>query len=345
MSGLQPELAGESSSLAALFDRWFDQGHHVAAWRASSPEMRRAWSDAVLDPARSFLGRPGKHFRARLVTSAWMLAGGGLEQLPASLPLVIEVLHAGSLIVDDVQDDSEHRRGAPALHREIGVPLAINTGNMLYCWSLDLLSKLALPPAIELELHRRMAHAMLLCHQGQALDLSVNAFTASQAAMPAFVRATTELKAGCLMQLAAAFGAIAAGGKGERVVALATFGERLGTGLQMLDDLGSLCCERRTAKAIEDLRLARPTWIWGWLAGDLTPPAFARLQQRAAKAAHAGACEQLLPELRTLLAGRGRARVREHLGNALQSLRDALGPSAPLLALQQEIERLEQSYG
>jgi hypothetical protein len=46
-----------------------------------------------------------------------------------------------------------------------------------------------------------------------------------------------------------------------------------------------------------------------------------------------------------LLAGRGRARVREHLGSALQALREALGPSASLLALQQEIERLEQSYG
>jgi geranylgeranyl pyrophosphate synthase len=274
-----------------------------------------------------------------------MLAGGDVDRLPRDLPLVVEVLHAGSLIVDDVQDDSLHRRGAPALHREIGVPLAVNTGNMLYCWALDLLATLALPPAIELELHRRMAAAMLLCHQGQALDLSVCAFTAAKSALPAIVRATTELKAGCLVRLAAELGAIAAGGQGRRVTVLARFGAQLGIGLQMLDDLGSLLSERRVAKALEDLRLGRPTWIWGWLADDLQAGEFSRLQKRAAAAARAGRPEQSLPELRELSAERGSERIRAHLAAALDSLRAALGPSAPLLALQQEIGRLEQSYG
>lgn len=345
MTGPSPELAADSSSLVDLFDRHFAHAATAGAMRGGSPDLRRAFVAAVCDPARSFLGRPGKHFRARLVTSAWMLAGGDVGRLPADLPLVIEVLHAGSLIVDDVQDDSEQRRGAPALHRQIGMPLAVNTGNLLYCWALDVLAKLALPPAIELELHRRMAHAMLLCHQGQALDLSVRAFEAPQAALPGLVRSTTALKAGCLMQLAALFGAIGAGGHGERIVALAQFGERLGIGLQMLDDLGSLRCDRRTPKALEDLRLGRPTWIWGWLAADLPALPFARLQKRAAAAARDGSCEALLPELRELLDARGPARVREHLAEALESLRGAVGASAPLLALQQEIERLERSYG
>ncbi len=343
MTDARLELVPDSS-LPELFDRHFERAAARCLPRPHAAELARLWRRAVLDPARGFLGRPGKHFRARLVTGAYMLAGGDVARLPDELPLVIEVLHAGSLIVDDVQDDSEHRRGSPALHRQIGVPLAINTGNLLYCWSLDLLATLALPPAVELELHRRMATAMLHCHQGQALDLTVSAFTTPRAALPSAVLATTRMKAGCLMELAAAFGALAAGGTGCRVEALAAFGEQLGIGLQMLDDLGSLLSERRTPKAVEDLRLGRPTWIWGWLADDLPAGVFARLQRRGADAAAAGRVEELLPELRELLGGSGKARVHVHLAAALGSLRCALGPSAPLTALQQEIERLEQSY-
>lgn len=343
MSGPLAEFAPDNS-LVELFDRHFERAAARSLPSLRAAELRRLWRRAVLDPARGFLGRPGKHFRARLVTGAWMIAGGDVGRLPDALPLVIEVLHAGSLVVDDVQDDSEHRRGAPALHRQIGVPLAINTGNLLYCLALDLIGTLGLPPAVELELHRRIATAMLHCHQGQALDLTACAFTTARAALPAVVLATTKMKAGCLMQLAAAFGALAAGASGSRVDALAAFGEQLGIGLQMLDDLGSLLSERRSAKALEDLRLGRPTWIWGWLATALPAGAFARLQHRAAAAVASGHADALLPELRALLAGSGPERVRAHLGSALTSLRDALGPSAPLAALQQEIERLEQSY-
>ena len=47
---------------------------------------------------------------------------------------------------------------------------------------------------------------------------------------------------------------MSAGGDSRQVDALARFGDRLGTGLQMLDDLGSLVSERRASKGREDLR-------------------------------------------------------------------------------------------
>ena len=43
--------------------------------------------------------------------------------------MAIELLHTGFLIHDDVQDESENRRGSPTLHREHGVPIAVNVGN------------------------------------------------------------------------------------------------------------------------------------------------------------------------------------------------------------------------
>jgi hypothetical protein len=58
--------------------------------------------------------------------------------------LVVESLHAGSLIVDDIEDDSDLRRDAATLHRIYGVPVALNAGNWLYFWPQVLLSRIPL---------------------------------------------------------------------------------------------------------------------------------------------------------------------------------------------------------
>jgi geranylgeranyl pyrophosphate synthase len=55
------------------------------------------------------------------VELGYRLAGGMPGTHPRSCPAV-ESLHAGSLIVDDIEDDSDLRRDAATLHRIYGVP-------------------------------------------------------------------------------------------------------------------------------------------------------------------------------------------------------------------------------
>lgn len=43
-----------------------------------------------------------------------------------------EILHNGSLIVDDIEDSSDTRRKKPCIHKIYGVDVAINTGNFMY---------------------------------------------------------------------------------------------------------------------------------------------------------------------------------------------------------------------
>ncbi len=104
------------------------------------------WRRALAGPAAEFLARPGKALRARVVRAGFALAGGARASCPEALPLAVEILHAGSLIIDDIQDQAEHRRGAPALHHLIGAPLAINTGSWMYFWALAELGAAGLPP-------------------------------------------------------------------------------------------------------------------------------------------------------------------------------------------------------
>jgi geranylgeranyl pyrophosphate synthase len=159
------------------------------------------------------------------------------------------------------------------------------------------------------------------------------------------VATTTELKTGCLMELAAVLGAEAAGAGAGAMEALASFGRQLGVGLQMLDDVGGLLCDRRANKACEDLLLGRPTWPWAWLAEDLGELPFAALQQRARQLRDRADARKLAAAMREALAGQGRLRVRSHLAHGMSELRERIGDSPAIAVLEAEISRLEESYG
>jgi geranylgeranyl pyrophosphate synthase len=315
--------------LVELIERVFEGGDVPAA----------QWERALLGPAREFLRRPGKEFRARLVEACWHLAGG-VGDPPAELPLVLELLHAGSLIIDDIEDGSNERRGAPALHQLVGTPIALNTGNWLYFMPLVLLDQLALPPAQTLAMYRAASLALARCHEGQALDLAVSVFEVAQGDVARVVSAATARKTGALMELASKLGALAAGADSERVTALAEFGRELGIGLQMLDDLGSVICARRRAKGAEDLRHGRPTWAWAWLADSLDEVSFAKLQQLG----RAGEVAQLMELIRPALEP-ARGRVRAHLAACLDTLIERVGAHPVIAAVAAELDRLEKSYG
>jgi geranylgeranyl pyrophosphate synthase len=320
------------------------------------------WRRALVGPAADFLARPGKELRTTIVRAGWILGGGAPSAMPERLPLVIELLHAGSLIVDDVEDDSLERRGAPALHRIVGVPLAINTGSWMYFWALAELAELA-PAALPLAVS-----TLVRCHQGQALDLAVRIADLEVADVPAVVAATTRLKTGALCTFAAELGALAAGAQAETRAAIGAFALAMGTGLQMLDDLGSLASPARREKGREDLRAGRPTWPWAWLA-EQGPFAWSRLasMERAIagrvddRSSDRGddrgtdrdargndddaAVDELADALAAATAEIGRTRVRLLLATALADLRAAVGASPALDTIAAELRRMEASYG
>ena len=112
---------------------------------------------ALLGPVREFVSRDSKQVRAHLVRIGFSLASDdsravqpSADQLIDCLACVVEALHAGSLMIDDIQDDDEIRRGKAALHLQIGVPLTINAANWLYFWPADLLRQQDLAPAMEI---------------------------------------------------------------------------------------------------------------------------------------------------------------------------------------------------
>ena len=116
-------------------------------------------------------------------------------------------------MIDDIEDDSATRRGQPALHHRYGLPVALNTGNWLYFLSLSCLFRLPSDDACRLALTEDAVRAITRCHEGQALDISASVTSLPRADVPSVVSATTDLKTGTLMGLAAAMGARCAGAR------------------------------------------------------------------------------------------------------------------------------------
>jgi geranylgeranyl pyrophosphate synthase len=303
----------------------------------------RIWNRALGEPLREFLGRPGKEFRGEL-TKIFFRIGGKKDSPPANLPLVVEALHAGSLIVDDVEDESSERRGRPALHLIHGMPLAINAGNWLYFWASALLDEMEMPADTRARASYLTTRALLDCHYGQALDLSVSVSDLAQSEVAGVVRAATELKTGSLLGLAAGLGALVGGAHEDVVLASVRFGRELGTGLQMLDDLSGIASPRRKHKGHEDLAHDRPSWPWAWLAGALSAADYERLRARGQEVRDGGDPAPLAEDLRNLLMPHAKRRVHEHLDAAHGELAASV-PACPALGtLRREIDRLEKSY-
>lgn len=335
----------DEEPLATLLDREFEQrrlarlGSGAAAavpWRLVRP--------ALYEPLRDFLTRPRKGVRADLLLATYRLTGGKGSP-PPELAAFVEALHAGSLIVDDIEDDSEERRGLPALHRTYGVPLALNGANWLYFWAFDLLDRVHMSLEARVAAQRLATSSLRECHYGQALDLATRVDEIEPLEIAPLVRAVSELKTGGLVGLSTGLAALAAGADPALVDAATRFGRDVGVGLQMLDDLSSVTNDRRKHKGHEDLRQGKPTWPWAWLSAHVDARTFSGLRSSLAAVGAGGSSESLLGRMRALLIPVGRQQVREHLDRASARFASALPGHVSVSSLRHELERLENGYG
>jgi geranylgeranyl diphosphate synthase, type II len=150
----------------------------LAEYGALAGERLRAYlkpgdGDAALYRlAADYPGRGGRSLRGSICVAAARAFGADAAEA-LNTAAALEILHNAFLVHDDVEDDSEERRGRPALHLLHGVPIAVNVG--------DALAVLSLRPLLEnlgilgsrvalgiLEEAQRMARESV---EGQALEL------------------------------------------------------------------------------------------------------------------------------------------------------------------------------
>jgi geranylgeranyl diphosphate synthase, type II len=123
-------------------------------------------------PLVSYLSRSGKGIRPALCLATCRAFGGDASEARASAT-AIEMLHNAFLVHDDIEDESDLRRGLPTMHAEHGVPIAVNAGDMLTALSVrilrDNLPSLGLP--LTWRVYDEFDHMMQQSLEGQAMEL------------------------------------------------------------------------------------------------------------------------------------------------------------------------------
>jgi len=312
---------------------------------AALPE--ELWTEVLKGPLRNFLNRPSKALRAELIRlsfDAVRAPSCPVLTAPPALLVAVEAFHAGSLVIDDIEDGSTTRRGAPALHHLLGTPRALNSGNWLYFWPFELLEQLPLSEPQRLFMIQSSVRALGECHYGQALDLAFALPDVEKDTVPALTRSCSELKTGSLMGLGAALGAAAAGAEPAARSALGDFGRALGIGLQMLDDLSSVLRAAKREKAEEDLRLGKVTWPFAWLAQRLGEADWYELMRRLRAVRGGEPIDALLAMIRDGLGPEPDALVLAHFETASRALGRELGEGARLEPLRRFAATLLQGF-
>ncbi|WP_256296166.1 polyprenyl synthetase family protein [Haloarchaeobius salinus] len=200
----------------------------------------------------------GKRVRPTVTVLACETAGGCPEDA-VDFGVGIELVHNASLVVDDIIDRSEVRRGTSAAWAEYGYGPAIIASDGLLGEAFALFS--SDPQAMQI-----VSEAMVELGEGEATEL---------AAQPTNEREYMELarrKTGALFRAAAELGAVAADADAYTVEALGEYAERVGVAFQIRDDVldATADADDLGKPTGQDAEMDRPSVVQ---VTDLTPEA------------------------------------------------------------------------
>ena len=205
----------------------------------------------------------GKRFRGALALGA-CAAVGGREEVALRAACALEMVHAFSLIHDDLpcMDDDDLRRGKPTNHKVYGEAIALLAGDGLLVGGLAVLAErtAGCPPARTLAAVCTLLDALGPSGMigGQVMDMLAEQV---QIDLPA-LRSLHAAKTGALIRASVKIGALLGGAHPDQLAALDVYGEALGLAFQIVDDLLDLSGDMATLGKTpgSDLRSGKSTY-------------------------------------------------------------------------------------
>ncbi|HNQ54834.1 MAG TPA: polyprenyl synthetase family protein [Methanothrix sp.] len=169
------------------------------------------------------LSSPGKRVRPLILMLSAEAFGGTAEEA-ANAALAVELVHAASLVHDDILDQGIERRGTQSALERFGPEAALLAGDWLISRSIELISHYRQPVIAA------FSAACMDMAEGELMDLSA----ASSA--DDYYNCISK-KTASLFSASAKIGAMLSGADNQDVSCLESYGKHLGLGYQVLDDL------------------------------------------------------------------------------------------------------------
>ncbi len=194
--------------------------------------------EAIYGMLKEYLSRGGKRIRP-ILTLATADALGGKEEDAMPYALAVEIFHNFTLIHDDIEDSSPLRRGKPTIHKQYGIPIAINAGDALYTivWSSLLSHNLA--PEKFRDAVRILVKGFSSVVAGQGAELEWYRLGTFDLTEEDYFKMAGG-KTASLMGASCKIGAYSAGASTELQDLMGVFGEKVGISFQIRDDVLNL---------------------------------------------------------------------------------------------------------
>lgn len=193
--------------------------------------------EALLNPSWEFINRGGKRWRPILFLLIAEALGGNVEKIKDFL-VIPELVHEGSIIIDDIEDQGELRRGKPCLHLIFGQDVAINVGNFLYFLPLLVLTKnkKKLRKEVLIKVYEIFIQEMINLHFGQATDIFWHKGKEREISEEEYLQMCA-FKTGCLSRMAAKMAVILSGKSEKLAQKIGNLAEAIGIAFQIQDDI------------------------------------------------------------------------------------------------------------
>lgn len=197
----------------------------------------KAAQEALLNPVWDFLERGGKRWRPALFLLIAEAVGGDVEKLK-DFAIIPELIHNGSLIIDDIEDEGELRRGKPCLHKIFGIDVAVNAGNFMYFIPLMVFKNNndKFESDILLSAYNVYAQEMMNIHLGQGTDIFWHRGMAEDINEKEYFQMCI-FKTGCLSRMAAKLAIVLLGKDKELSEKMSRVAEAIGVAFQIQDDI------------------------------------------------------------------------------------------------------------
>jgi geranylgeranyl diphosphate synthase type II len=215
------------------------------------------YPQSIKDPIVYFLETPGKKIRP-LLTLLCAEAVGGKTSDAFSAAVGIELFHDFTLIHDDIMDRDDMRRGRFTVHKKWGEDSAILVGDMMIGMAFE--KMLACEAQYIQSVLPLFNEALIKVCEGQALDKEFE--IRENVSLDDYLDMISK-KTAWLFKLSCEIGAILGGGSAEEVETMRQFGNLLGIGFQIQDDLLDYIGEEKTLgkKVGSDLKMHKKTYV------------------------------------------------------------------------------------
>ncbi|MEX0649744.1 MAG: polyprenyl synthetase family protein [Candidatus Andersenbacteria bacterium] len=197
---------------------------------------REAIQQTINVPIRELFFRGGKRLRSALLFT--LLQGFDINPRGyEEFGIIIELVHNGTLVADDIEDSSELRRGKASLHKMLGLDIAVNIASgMLFIPVTMLLNhSKKISGEQRLRLFEIYSEEMTNVHMGQGIDISWHRTLPDHITREMYLE-MCRLKTGSLMRMSARFACVLAEQDIPTEETLKRFAESVGIVFQIKDD-------------------------------------------------------------------------------------------------------------